>query len=90
MNCPFCGAPALCRTSEEVTPTLRRLYYDCPDFDCGARWAASLQVENTVRPSGLATDYRKPRISEAKPPGAEWGQMPLLDLISPPQKPDQG
>jgi hypothetical protein len=83
MNCPFCGAHSHCRSSEEITSTLRRLYYRCPDLMCSATWAASLQVENIISPSGMGREFRRHTPRNDKPPGRDFGQMSLFQVIAP-------
>lgn len=52
MKCPHCGAWATVRSSEELSRTLRQLYFQCKDIECGHTWAASLEANRTISPSG--------------------------------------
>lgn len=77
--CPFCGARAMVRNSEETTPTFRKLYYQCSDYRCSASWTASLNVDTILSPSGLTGEMRPLVITDRKPPGHDFGQETLFD-----------
>ena len=83
VNCPACGAKALTRSSEEITPTFRRLYLACTDILCSMTFTASLAFEHVLSPSGVSADFRPARIKESKAPGHDFGQMSMLDLLAP-------
>lgn len=87
MNCPACGARASARSSDEITPTFRRLYYRCSDDVCGMTWTASLSFEHVLSPSGVSKEFRpaKPAPVRTKPPGHDFGQRNIFELI--PKKP---
>ncbi|AUW59419.1 hypothetical protein C1T17_16325 [Sphingobium sp. SCG-1] len=80
MNCPTCGAKANVRSSDEVHPTLRRIYYACTNFHCGMTFRASLIFESTISPSALGDHFREPVVRDAKPPGRDFGQMNIFDI----------
>lgn len=84
MSCPTCAARAIIRSSEEVTPVIRRLYYQCSNFKCSHTWAASLVYERTIVPSGISDTFRPPRIRDEKPPGHDYGQMTIFEVIPKP------
>ncbi|MCW2395152.1 MULTISPECIES: ogr/Delta-like zinc finger family protein [unclassified Sphingobium] len=81
VRCPVCNERAMVRTSEEITPTLRQLYYLCSNFKCSMRWRAALQVEEIISPSGVSPEFRPPHYREVKPPGHAFGQASLFDGI---------
>jgi hypothetical protein len=51
MECPHCETPSPIRTSKTVTLTFREIYYQCPNFECGHTWKASLAFIHTISPS---------------------------------------
>ncbi len=52
MACPHCREPSQIRTSREVSPTLREIYYACRDtVGCGHTFRAELAVTLTLSPS---------------------------------------
>lgn len=83
VNCPVCGQRAYTRTSEEISPETRRLYYVCSHWECGMRWQALLTVERVVSPSGISPNFRPAQLKPGKPPGHEYGQSPppLLEFM---------
>ncbi|WP_373295595.1 ogr/Delta-like zinc finger family protein [Asticcacaulis endophyticus] len=54
-SCAVCGERGLCRSSEEISVTLRRLYYRCENLECGHSWKAHLEFIETISPSALGT-----------------------------------
>lgn len=52
MKCPHCGAWATARASQELSRTLREVFYQCKDLECGHTWAATLEATRTISPSG--------------------------------------
>jgi hypothetical protein len=82
VHCPVCNERAHCRTSEEVTPTMRLLYYRCSNLMCSMSWRATLELLNIISPSGISPDFRPAHVKEAKPPGHEFGQAPLLEYLA--------
>ena len=84
MACPICNSRGIVRSSEEVTPEFRRLYYSCENFKCGMTWSASLSFEHVVSPSGLGTEFREPTSRDEKPPGHDFGQMTIFEVLSVP------
>ncbi len=85
MLCPTCGTHSITRTSEEISATTRKLYYRCPNVLCGMSWTALLTVENVIHPSALGGELRRPAPRNDKPPGHDFGQMTIFDVI--PSKP---
>lgn len=51
--CPHCQAPALIRSSEDVTPTVKKLYMLCNNTDCGHTWIDQLAPVHTICPSQI-------------------------------------
>lgn len=84
MSCPACDGRAFIRSSEEVTPVYRRLYYQCSNISCSHTWAAALSYLHTIVPSGVSDHFRPPRVREDKPPGHDFGQMNIFEVIAKP------
>lgn len=85
VHCPACDSRAYVRTSEEISPRLRILYYYCSRYECSMRWSATLEVLDVLAPSGLNPDFRPANLKVGKPPGHEFGQTapaPLLDFLA--------
>lgn len=80
MSCPKCGAKANVRSSDEVHPTLRRLYYACTNFHCGMTFRASLMFDSVISPSALGDGIREPILRDGQPPGRDFGQMNIFDI----------
>lgn len=53
MNCPHCKRRAQVRTSLEVTPTMREVYFICSSITCGHSWVGVLEAVRTIAPAGL-------------------------------------
>ena len=80
-NCPVCEAKAHTRSSQEISPTYRELYYRCSNIECGMTWVASLSFERVLSPSGISSDFRAPRQPKDKAPGHDFGQMTIFEVI---------
>lgn len=80
VRCPVCGERAFVRSSEEVTPIVRLLYYYCSNLPCSMAWKSHLGLVSVISPSGISPDFRDTVLKESKPPGHDFGQMSLLDL----------
>ncbi len=83
MLCAICGTHATTRTSEEITATTRKLYYRCPNVLCGRSWTALLTVENVINPSALGEVQRRTVTRTDKPPGHDFGQMTIFEVLRP-------
>lgn len=83
MNCPACNAKAMCRSSVEISPTYRSLYYGCTNFFCGMTFTASLAFEKVLSPSGVSAEFRPATIKPKKAPGHDFGQMTIFDILAP-------
>ena len=81
MNCPACDAKAHTRSSVEVDPTLRQLYYRCSNIECGMTWVASLVFERVLSPSGVNDEFRPARPMKDKAPGHDFGQMTIFEML---------
>ncbi|OJW58046.1 MAG: hypothetical protein BGO57_12405 [Sphingomonadales bacterium 63-6] len=84
VSCPVCGQKAHTRSSTEITPTYRELYYRCSNIACGMTWVASLSFERVLSPSGLGDQFRAPRPAQQRPPGEDFGQMSIFEMIPKP------
>lgn len=83
VHCPACAAKAHTRTSEEISPTYRRLYYYCSNLECGMTWVASLAFERTLSPSGVSAEFRAAKLDQDRAPGHDFGQMTIFDVLAP-------
>ncbi|PVX30946.1 ogr/Delta-like zinc finger family protein [Sphingomonas pokkalii] len=41
-TCPECGSAVICRTSEQITPTIREARLLCENDDCGCAFVAQI------------------------------------------------
>lgn len=53
MNCPHCRKRAQVRTSNEITLTMREVYFLCTNIVCGHSWVAVIEATRTISPSGI-------------------------------------
>ena len=53
LRCPHCKAQAIRRTSREVTPTFREIFYVCGNAACGHTFKASLSYDYGLSPSAI-------------------------------------
>lgn len=67
MKCPHCLAHAWARTSRELSPLLREIYYQCTDVECGHTWVSRLEATRTLSPSGK----ENPAVSACLP-ASQW------------------
>ncbi|BDI51970.1 TPA: ogr/Delta-like zinc finger family protein [Escherichia coli] len=52
MKCPHCDGKAIIRSSEYMSPLVRKLYYQCKNVNCSFSFIAMETVMGTVVPSG--------------------------------------
>ncbi len=57
--CPKCEGHAVARTSEIMSRTLKRIYYQCTNPKCGHTWRSRLEFEGTINP-GMIDDSTLP------------------------------
>lgn len=50
-RCPHCKSRALTRSSKEVSPILREVFYQCPDPECGHTFVVHAEAVRTLSPS---------------------------------------
>lgn len=53
LRCPHCGCVGRRRTSREITPTHREIYYQCSNLFCGHAWRASESYDWGLTPSAI-------------------------------------
>ncbi|SAI47571.1 DNA-binding transcriptional regulator [Bordetella ansorpii] len=53
MNCPHCETWATVRSSERVSATLRIVYFQCRELNCGHTWKAHIEAVMTITPSAM-------------------------------------
>lgn len=53
MRCPHCNCAATCRTSRQITPTYRELYYECTNLFCGCTFHSSESIDYILVPSAI-------------------------------------
>lgn len=51
MNCPHCGSGLRTRASRLIAPTVRQLYLQCLDLECGAVFGADMTITHSISPS---------------------------------------
>lgn len=51
--CPHCGAPAVARTSEQMSPLLRKSWHWCKNRACGHRFASFTEIRYTLSPPAM-------------------------------------
>ncbi len=49
--CPHCNHPSWLKSSRQVTPTYRTIYFQCRNVECGHTYAAELVITHTLSPS---------------------------------------
>ena len=49
--CPHCNHQATIRSSKDLSPLSRELYFQCTNFECGHTWRSLLSIVNTIVPS---------------------------------------
>lgn len=76
--CPACGMRANVRSSDEISPTYRRLYMACSNFHCGMTFVCSLAFEHVLSPSAISAEFRPAKTKADKAPGHEYGQLPVV------------
>lgn len=88
MPCPHCHATSRVRTSETETPTVRNLYFQCLNVDCGFTWKAQLAVVWGLSPSAIPNPRLDiPMAPESvtrktyfpPPPGYDPGTIDMFD-----------
>lgn len=52
-RCPHCGANSQVRTSRELSPLLREVYFQCANVVCGHTFKANVEVVKTLSPSSF-------------------------------------
>lgn len=53
IKCPHCRSAATTRTSREITPVYREVYFSCSNFECGHTYKAALSIVATISPSAM-------------------------------------
>ncbi|WP_443749682.1 ogr/Delta-like zinc finger family protein [Asticcacaulis solisilvae] len=94
MGCPVCLSRSLIRASEDVSPTLRKIYYACGDVHCGHTWVAHLEFIATLSPSAkgpIRTSLPQLRLKD-RPARTTGSALPLpivpIDPVArPPTRP---
>jgi C4-type Zn-finger protein len=56
IRCPHCKAHAVARSSQEKTPTLREITYQCIDPECSYSYVAQLEIVRGLSASGKPSD----------------------------------
>ena len=79
MRCPVCNSHCHARTSEELSPETRRLWYQCINVECSMSFTSLLSFERIVSPSAFGDTFRTMEIRDRRPPGHEFGQASLFD-----------
>lgn len=78
-HCPHCQSKATCRTSRTITVTMRELYMQCHNIECGHTWKSLLAVSHSIVPSQCPNPkvflHVRPR---QKPEPTDSRQMTLM------------
>jgi hypothetical protein len=53
LRCPHCKFAGRRRSSREITPTHRDIYYQCTNLFCGHTWKASETYDYGIVPSAI-------------------------------------
>ena len=94
LRCPHCNTVGQRRTSREITPTHRDIYYQCANLFCGHSWKASETYDYGIAPSAIPNPRvtlpmrpvtRQEAIEIMRPRDA--AQPELFDSASPPELP---
>lgn len=51
LRCPECDAPAIARSSRELSKTMREITFYCTDDECGHRYVSHLEAVRSLTPS---------------------------------------
>lgn len=51
IKCPHCGSTSYIRTSRELSPLSRELYFECKNIRCRHAWRSLLSAICTIVPS---------------------------------------
>lgn len=51
LPCPHCSAAALVRTSQQLTPLIRKSWHRCENLQCGHTFVSFTEVAYTMSPS---------------------------------------
>lgn len=88
MPCPHCHAPSRVRTSTQDMPTMRELYFQCLNVDCGFTWKAQLAIVWGLSPSAIPNPQIDIPMAPASvtrktyfppPPGYDAAQIDMFD-----------
>lgn len=88
-SCPECGGGVTCRTSEQITRTVREARMLCNDADCGAAFVVQIiavrLVVRGLRPNPALHlpigKWREPANDDAPPPPANDDRI-AVDLVT--------
>ena len=77
IRCPHCDSRSIARTSRQLSATLREIFFQCLDVECGHTYVANLEVVRTISPSA------KPKTAIRLPisPHARQRVMEQLELL---------
>jgi Ogr/Delta-like zinc finger len=87
--CPECGAGVTCRTSEQITPTVREARLLCNNHDCGCAFVVQIVAVRIVLP-GLKPnpDLQLPIGKWREPANDDAPRRPANDDEVPPKVAD--
>lgn len=52
IRCPHCNGRSIARSSRELSGTMREIFFQCLDVECGHTYVAQLEIVRTLSPSG--------------------------------------
>ena len=64
MICPHCESRAEIRSSREIAPLMRDLYYRCINDDCGHYFVAQLAIKHSIVASRIANPAVRLKVIE--------------------------
>lgn len=53
IRCPHCKSKAATRSSREITPIYREVYFGCNNVLCGHTYKAGISIVSTISPSAI-------------------------------------
>lgn len=52
-TCPHCKCEARARSSEQLTPLTKLIWYQCRNLDCGHTFRATEEITHSISPSAM-------------------------------------
>lgn len=93
MACPHCGAPAIVRTSEQLSPLVRKAWHWCKNPSCGHTFVSFTEIRVTLSPSAtpragvslaLSPHVHRDELLDLLRSAPVWQDLPTPPAASPP------